>query len=71
MSPLRRSDDEHDLFAAVAQPPRRRLLLGRAQGVGLGFAARFGHRLGKVGEDDREPQPERDLQREADVAGAE
>ena len=31
-----------------------------AQRVGLGAAAAFGERLGEVGEDDRQPQPERD-----------
>ena len=58
------------LLASVADAPGWRLFLGRAQGIGLGFAARFGHRLGEVGEHDGEPQPQRDLKREADIAGA-
>ena len=33
-----------------------------AQGVGLRLAAPLGHRLGEVGEQHREPQPERDLE---------
>jgi hypothetical protein len=45
------------------------LALGLAQRVGLGLAAALGHGLGKVGEQHREPQPERDLQVEAE-AGA-
>ena len=32
----------------------------RAQRVGLGFAAALGQRLGEVGEDDRQPEPDRD-----------
>ena len=45
------------------------LALGLAQRVGLGLAAALGHGLGKVGEEHREPQPERDLEVEA-KAGA-
>ena len=45
------------------------LALGLAQRVGLRLAAALGHGLGKVGEQHREPQPERDLQIEAE-AGA-
>jgi hypothetical protein len=45
------------------------LALGLAQGIGLGLAAAFGHGLGKVGEEHREPQPEGDLEVEAE-AGA-
>ena len=41
--------------------------LGLAQGVGLGLAAALGHGLGKVGEEHREPQPERDLEVEAEA----
>ena len=44
--------------------------LGLAQRVGLGLAARFGHRLGEVREQHREPQPERDLNAEADAGAA-
>ena len=45
------------------------LALGLAQRVGLGLAAALGHGLGEVGEEHREPEPERDLQIEAE-AGA-
>ena len=38
-----------------------------AQRIGLGLAAAFGHGLGEVGEQHREPQPERDLQVEAEL----
>ncbi len=41
-----------------------------AQRVGLRLAASFGHRLGQVREQDRRPQPQRDLQLEADAAAA-
>jgi len=37
-----------------------------AQGLGSGSALRLGQRLGEVGEDDREPKPDADLQDEAD-----
>ena len=39
----------------------------RAQGVGRGLAAAFGDALGEVGEQHREPEPERDLEGEAEV----
>ena len=39
-----------------------------AQRVGLRLAAAFGHRFGEVGEQHRHPQPERDLQLEADAS---
>ena len=42
--------------------------LGQTEGVGLGFAAAFGHGLGEVGEEDGEPEPEGDLEIEAEVA---
>ena len=42
----------------------------RAQRVGLGLAAAFGDRLGEVGEQHGEPQPEDDLEGEAEVAAA-
>ena len=38
---------------------------GLAQRFGLGLAAPLGHRLGEVGEEHREPQPERDGEDEA------
>ena len=37
---------------------------GLSEGVGLGLAPAFGHGLGKVGEEHREPEPEGDLQDE-------
>src|SRR2546428_446178 len=60
----------NDLLTAVANPTRGRLLLGGAQRICLSFAACLRHGLGKVGEEDRKPEPQGDLQREADVAGA-
>jgi hypothetical protein len=42
------------------------LLARGAQGAGLRLAAALGHRLGEIGEDDREQQPERDLQHVAE-----
>ena len=36
-----------------------------AELVGLGLAPALGHRFGEIGEQDREPQPEGDLEREA------
>ena len=59
------------LLAAVAQAARGRVLLRCAQRVGLRLAARFGHRLREVREEDGEPEPDRDLQREADVVATE
>ena len=43
----------------------QRLAACAAQGVGLRLAAPLGHRLGEVGEEDGEPQPERDREDEA------
>ena len=48
-----------------AQTVRDGFRAGLAQRVGLRLAATFGHRFGEVGEDHREPQPERDLELEA------
>ena len=42
---------------------------GLAQRVGLRLAAAFRHRFGEVGEQHGEPEPERDLQVEAEPAG--
>ena len=55
-------------LAALVQPVGRRLGLGLAQRVGLRLAAAFRHRLGEVREQHREPEPQRDLQIEAEVA---
>ena len=41
-----------------------------AQGVGLRLASTLGHRLGEVGEEEREPQPQDDLEAEAEMVGA-
>ena len=58
-----------DLFKAAVGgvPLRNGLALGLAQRVGLGLAAAFGHGLGKVGEQHREPQPEGDLEVESEA----
>jgi hypothetical protein len=68
------SQAEHaarDLFkpAVGGVAPGNGLALGLAQGVGLSLAAALGHGLGKVGEQHRKPQPEGDLEVEAE-AGA-
>ena len=47
-----------------------RLGAGPAQRVGLRLAAAFGDRLGEIGEQHREPQPQDDLELEADVLAA-
>ena len=75
--------DQHDVAACAAgspapsvhlvaddvgQPLGDGLGLGLAQGLGLRLAAAFGHRLGEVGEQHREPEPERDLDGEAQPA---
>ncbi len=54
-SPRASSDAARD--TAVGQP-RRRLGAHRAQRGGLRAAAALGQRLGEVGEDDREPEPD-------------
>ena len=61
----------HLLEAAVGQAPvsdRRRAR--RAQRLGLGLAAALGNRLGEVGEEHGQPQPERDRGDEPELAGA-
>ena len=60
----------HGLLQAVADANGVRLGLGLAQRGGLRLAAAFGHRLGEVGEDHREPEPERHLSREQRMAAA-
>ena len=70
-SPLRRRG-----AATVSSVPSGALALGHglglrlAQRVGLRLAAAFGHRFGEVGEQHRQPEPERDLQLEAELAAA-
>jgi hypothetical protein len=50
------------VFLAVLQALGHGLGLGLAQRVGLRLAAAFRHGFGEVGEQHREPQPERDLE---------
>src|SRR5262249_52639621 len=38
------------------------------KGIRLRFAAAFGHGFGKIGEENREPEPQRDLKAEAEEA---
>ena len=58
----------HDLRAiARGDPVRHGFGAGLPQRVGLRLAAPFGHGFGEVGEQHREPQPERDLQLEAEA----
>ena len=61
----------HDLVGPVrALALRDRLGLGPPQRVGLRLAAALGHRFGEVGEQHGQPQPDRDLQLEAELAAA-
>ena len=53
--------------AVAASALGRRFRLGGAQRVGARLAAAFRHRLGEIGEIDREPQPGRDLADDAEV----
>ena len=50
------------ILPAAVRRLGQRIRFGLAQAVGLGFAARFRHGFGEIGEQHREPQPERDLQ---------
>ena len=52
------------LFAPVAQAARHRCRARSAQAGGLRFAAAFRHRFGEVGEQHREPEPDRQLRDE-------
>ncbi len=49
-----------DLAVRSGEALGQRLVACAAQGIGLRLAAPLRHRLGEVGEEDREPQPERD-----------
>ena len=65
-SPFRSSDDPTLSRRAVGRPPMGgRLRAGLPEGRRLGPAARLGHGLGICGEEDREPQPDGDLDLEA------
>ena len=75
-SPLRRSalvvrkrrassGSKAPLSADALELPGDDVAARLAQRVGLRLAAAFGHRLGEVGEEHREPEPERDRQDEA------
>ena len=61
----------HHLELVVGQKlPRHGVGLGLAQGIGLSFAAGFRHGFGEIGEQHREPQPQRDLDAKQGAAGA-
>ena len=49
---------------------RDRVDLGLAQGIGLRFAARFRHGFRKIGEQNRKPQPQGDLNTKKDASPA-
>jgi hypothetical protein len=70
-SPFRSSFD-HRLGPTAPSARQRRVRVGAggAQRVGLRLAAPFGHRFGEVREEHGEPEPQRDLQREAEVGAA-
>ena len=65
LAQLRRADDLGSSRRAASSFGRASRLRVRAQRVGLRLAARLGHRLGEVGEEHGEPEPERDLAGEA------
>jgi hypothetical protein len=52
-----------------SEPPRHGFGAGLAQCVCLRFSASFSHGLREIREENREPQPERDLNRKSHVAG--
>ena len=58
------------MLAVRGQAVRGRVGAHAAQRVGLGLAATLGHRLGEVREQDREPQPERERDEEAELLAA-
>ena len=67
---LAQARGRHRLFAFLRHASRHRLRAPPAQGSRLGLAASLGHGLGEVGEEQREPEPERDLNVEEDVLAA-
>ncbi len=58
----------HAAFLRIDEPLRRRVGARLAQGRGLRLAAPFGDRFGEIREEHGEPEPEIDLEREADAA---
>ena len=65
-SPLRSSSEGTVSVRPVGpQPAPERLLAPAPERVGLGLAAPLGQRLGEVGEEHREPEPDADLDDEA------
>ena len=70
-SPARRSGAGPRLLdVAGAEEARDRRRAGLAQALGLGLAAALGERLGEVREEHGQPEPDRDLELERDVACA-
>ena len=67
MSPIRSCELGYLFKAILADAIGRSLGLGAAQSVSLRFASTFGHRLRKVGKQHGKPEPECDLQIEAEV----
>ena len=71
MSPLRSDGRRHDLVGPIrALALGDRLGLRPAQRVRLRLAAALGHRFGEVGEEHGQPEPDRDLQLEAELTAA-
>ena len=64
-SPFCKLGRGHLFLAAVAQAAGDGVLARLAQAVGLGLAAAFGDRLGEIGEQHREPEPDGQLRDEA------
>ena len=56
-------------LAAILQATRHRFLARPAQAGGLRFTAAFRHRFGEIGEQHREPEPDRELRDEAAQIG--
>ena len=68
-SPFCKIGRGHFFLAAILQAARHRVLARLAQAVGLRFAAAFGHGFGEVGEQHREPEPDRELRDETAQSG--
>ena len=57
------------LFVAILEQTRHRFFARPPQAGRLGFTAAFRHRFGEIGEEDGEPQPDRELSDESAQIG--